>query len=70
MAAQTSLNKQPPSIEEMFLIHELYLESMKYLDPSFHTRKPDNVVWMSDTEQKTILICMPQDRNIHNNIFG
>ncbi|KAJ3087020.1 Acyl-coenzyme A thioesterase 9, mitochondrial [Quaeritorhiza haematococci] len=70
VAMQTALNKLPPSVDEMYLIHELYLQYVKYLDPTSHTPKPDNVIWMNDTAQSTLVICMPQDRNIHNNIFG
>ena len=64
------LDKIPPTPEEMILVHELYKETMQYLDPAFHTKKPDNVVYIKDTTQRNLIICMPQDRNIHNNIFG
>ncbi|KAI9201924.1 HotDog domain-containing protein [Polychytrium aggregatum] len=70
VANQTSLSKQPPSIEEMFLIHELYLEYSTYLDPEYNTPKPNDVIWMKDTIQESLVMCMPQDRNIHNKIFG
>jgi acyl-coenzyme A thioesterase 9 len=65
-----SLDKSPPSVEEMLLIHSLYQEYKQYLDPSFHVDKPKNVIWMKDTVQKSLMLCMPQDRNIHNKIFG
>ena len=54
----------------MILIHDLYLEYMKYSDNSSSAKPPSNVVWMKDTVQKSLVMCMPQDRNIHNNIFG
>ncbi|KAJ3217906.1 Acyl-coenzyme A thioesterase 9, mitochondrial [Dinochytrium kinnereticum] len=70
VASQTSLTKIPPSTEEMLLVHDLYLETKKYLDPSARTPKPDNAIWMEDTIQRSLVMCMPQDRNIHNFIFG
>lgn len=50
---------------------DLYLEYVKYLHPETSgIQKPDDVMWMKDTIQQTLVMCMPQDRNIHNNIFG
>ncbi|KAI9337604.1 HotDog domain-containing protein [Zopfochytrium polystomum] len=68
VAVQTSLARRPPSAEEMLLVHDLYLEYRNYLDPAYHM--PDTVIWMKDTVQQTLVQCQPQDRNIHNNIFG
>ncbi|KAJ3143985.1 Acyl-coenzyme A thioesterase 9, mitochondrial [Irineochytrium annulatum] len=68
--SEVSLEKLPPSNEEKLLVHALYLEYRKYLDRSSNVKKPDNVVWMKDTLQRSLVMCMPQDRNIHNNIFG
>ena len=31
---------------------------------------PNDVVCMKDAKQQSLVMCMPQDRNIHNNIFG
>lgn len=70
LSQSISLEKIPPSIEEMILIHNLYLEYIQYLDPTFNKKKPDNVIWMKDTIQRSLVLCMPQDRNVHNKIFG
>jgi acyl-coenzyme A thioesterase 9 len=70
LSRSISLEKIPPSIEEMIQIHNLYLQYIQYLDPSFNKKKPDNVVWMKDTIQRSLVLCMPQDRNVHNKIFG
>ncbi|KAI8850839.1 HotDog domain-containing protein [Chytridium lagenaria] len=70
VASKTSLTKLPPSTEEMLLVHDLYLETKKYVDPSSKMAKPSNVVWMDETSQRSLVMCMPQDRNIHNFIFG
>ncbi len=92
-AVQTSLSKIPPTIEEMVLVHDLFLDHHgTYDQPSYHSRsvevsnmikpghivpvesqqsgKSETVVWMKDTEQKSLFICMPQNRNIHDKIFG
>ena len=38
---------------------------------SFSSRLlPDDCVWMDSTKLKNSIICFPQQRNIHNNIFG
>ncbi|KAJ3417340.1 Acyl-coenzyme A thioesterase 9, mitochondrial [Chytridiales sp. JEL 0842] len=70
VANQISLDKKPPSSEEMLLVHALYQEYKQYLDKSYNVPKPSNVVWMKDTTKSSLVMCMPQDRNIHNNIFG
>ena len=59
---QMSLENSPPSVEEMMLIHSLYREYRNYLDPSSQKQKPGNVVWMKDTIQKSLVLCMPQVR--------
>ncbi|KAJ3292930.1 Acyl-coenzyme A thioesterase 9, mitochondrial [Borealophlyctis nickersoniae] len=63
-ASLTELSKKPPSVEEMYLIHGMYL------DLAESVKNPQDIVWMKDTIQRTLVMCMPQDRNIHNNIFG
>ncbi|KAG0251770.1 hypothetical protein BG011_007377 [Mortierella polycephala] len=70
LASESALTKRPPTQEERFLIHDLYLEYSKYDDPQTKTKKPDNVVWMADTKMSAIQIMQPQDRNIHDKIFG
>ena len=52
----------------MRVVHDLYLEYSKYLNTS--VPKPSNIIWMSETVRESLVMCMPQDRNIHNNIFG
>ncbi|KAJ3051582.1 Acyl-coenzyme A thioesterase 9, mitochondrial [Rhizophlyctis rosea] len=66
VARQMELTKRPPSVEEMYLIHNMYL-SNRSIDAS---HLPDDVVCMKDAKQQSLVMCMPQDRNIHNNIFG
>ncbi|KAF9955072.1 hypothetical protein BGZ72_004027 [Mortierella alpina] len=70
VAADSALTKRPPTEVERFLIHDLYLEYSKYDDPQRKVKKPDNVEWMADTKMSAIQIMQPQDRNIHDKIFG
>ncbi|KAG0200188.1 hypothetical protein BGX28_006670 [Mortierella sp. GBA30] len=70
VATDSALTKRPPTQEERFLIHDLYLEYSQYDDPQSKTKKPDNVEWMADTKMSAIHIMQPQDRNIHDKIFG
>ncbi|KAI9297069.1 Thioesterase/thiol ester dehydrase-isomerase [Neoconidiobolus thromboides FSU 785] len=65
---QKSLTKAPPTAEERLLVHDLYLESLKYLDET--SPMPSNVKWMSSTQLQSVTVCQPQDRNVHNFIFG
>lgn len=68
MATDSALTKRPPTQEERFLIHDLYLEYSKYDDPHLKVKKPDDVEWMEDTKQSSITIMQPQDRNIHDKV--
>jgi hypothetical protein len=69
VASQISLNKKPPSAEEMLQVHELYQEYIKYLDKSFNVPKPSNVIWMKDTVQSNLVMCMPQvGIFVHNDV--
>lgn len=80
--AEISLSRQPPTPEERLAIHDVYLQYSKYAESSgqdgFATPKnhealqnlPNNLVWMRNTTIESNYLMMPQDRNIHNNIFG
>ncbi|KAF9353979.1 hypothetical protein BGX26_008257 [Mortierella sp. AD094] len=70
LATDASLTKQPPTQDERFLIHDLYLEYSEYDNPDTKTKKPENVEWMSDTKMSALHIMQPQDRNVHDKIFG
>eukprot|EP00842_Homolaphlyctis_polyrhiza_P001636 jgi/Hompol1/2473/HPOL_000092-RA len=69
-ASQTALTKVPPRVDEMLLIHDLYLEHKQYLDPTSSINKPESAIWMKDAVQESLTVCMPQERNLHNKIFG
>ncbi|KXN67395.1 Thioesterase/thiol ester dehydrase-isomerase [Conidiobolus coronatus NRRL 28638] len=61
----TSLAKIPPTNEERLIIHDKYLESLKYKE-----NKPDNVKYMEQTVLNSSLMCHPQNRNIYGFMFG
>ncbi|ORY49769.1 Thioesterase/thiol ester dehydrase-isomerase [Rhizoclosmatium globosum] len=69
-SAQNSLAQHPPTPSELSLVHTLYKEYMQYLDPSTGKQKPENVTWMEDTKLQNTVLTFPQDRNLHNKIFG
>lgn len=80
-AVEASLSRMPPTPSERLAIHDTYLEYSKYLggeDDSFtsgvsieeRVPLPEDVIWMKDTRLDSTFLMQPQDRNIHNNIFG
>ncbi|KAG2214037.1 hypothetical protein INT46_004952 [Mucor plumbeus] len=81
-ATETSLLRQPPTPEERLDIHDIFLQYSQYTnglsDDAFVNSQssdemqplPENMVWMRDTKIESNFLMQPQDRNIHNNIFG
>lgn len=69
LATDSALTKRPPTQEERFLIHDLYLNYSQYDDPQAKTKKPDDVEWLADTKMSAIHIMQPQDRNIHDKVL-
>ncbi|KAI9245301.1 HotDog domain-containing protein [Sporodiniella umbellata] len=69
---ETSLTRQPPTPAERLDIHDVFLEYSKYTSDTSDERQPlpEDKVWMSDTKLESNFLMQPQDRNIHNNIFG
>lgn len=61
---EQSLFRQPPTEEESRLLHQLLIKSPSVVQPKNHN------VPMKSTEMTSIRICHPQERNIHNFIFG
>eukprot|EP00062_Callorhinchus_milii_P024135 gi/632983717/ref/XP_007908784.1/ PREDICTED: acyl-coenzyme A thioesterase 9, mitochondrial isoform X2 [Callorhinchus milii] len=69
--SQQSLFKMAPNEEERKLIHELFLNTLDPRTVSFRSRVlSENSVWIAETKLKGLEICHPQERNIHNKIFG
>ncbi|KAI9027259.1 acyl-CoA hydrolase [Phycomyces nitens] len=79
--AENALTRQPPTPDERLAIHDIFLQYSQYCDasedsftsttlPDGRMPLPDNLMWMSDTRLQSNFLMQPQDRNIHNNIFG
>jgi acyl-coenzyme A thioesterase 9 len=61
LARDAALTRSPPTPEERLIIHDLWLRR-KYPNNDF--------ICMGDTVRETIHTMEPQDRNMHNFIFG
>ncbi|GAA6000670.1 hypothetical protein JCM10207_004602 [Rhodosporidiobolus poonsookiae] len=66
--SQTSLEKTPPTAEEAAALHELFIQRAPVYDRQAPT--PPDVIFMSDTRIKSAQLMHPQERNVHNKIFG
>lgn len=80
-ASETALSRYPPTPEERLAIHDIYLEYSRYkggVDDPYTSgisaedkiALPEHMIWMEDTRIESNYLMQPQDRNIHNNIFG
>ncbi|KAG1054876.1 hypothetical protein G6F43_003123 [Rhizopus delemar] len=66
-ASETALTREPPTSSERLDIHNIFLEYSQY---EGRQSLPPEKVWMSHTLIESNFLMQPQDRNIHNNIFG
>lgn len=60
ITSAASLSKTLPTPDERLIIHDLWLKSLEN----------QKAKWMSDTVVQSLHTMYPQDRNIHNFIFG
>jgi acyl-coenzyme A thioesterase 9 len=67
VAQELSLQKKPPTIEEMYAIHDIYIESQKWQNSQI---TPENAVWMHDTVHESLMYTHLQERNLYGKIFG
>ncbi|KAL8588439.1 hypothetical protein ACOMHN_024541 [Nucella lapillus] len=66
-----SLLKTVLSSEERQIIHSIFVETIDDKFKSYkHQVKPDNSVWMHETERNALIVCFPEQKNIFNKIFG
>ncbi|XP_032828007.1 acyl-coenzyme A thioesterase 9, mitochondrial [Petromyzon marinus] len=69
--SNASLLKMAPTSEEREIVHKIFLGTLDTRTVSFQGRcLPDNSMWMENAKLKGLQICHPQERNIHNKIFG
>lgn len=60
-----------PTPDEQQIIHDLFVSSIDLKNPTLNKRMlPPGSVWMSDTQQANIIFSHPEDRNLHNKVFG
>merc|ERR1712080_696504 len=66
-----SLFNVPPTEEEQDLIHNLFITTVDHRGFSFKARvKPADSIWFEDAKLKNLIVCMPDNRNIYNKIYG
>jgi len=72
IAKETSLALYPPTPDETQLIHKLFLESnLLILQENIKRDGPaEKFIFMEATRFQTTLFMHPQQRNIHNKVFG
>ncbi|KAK4057920.1 hypothetical protein OIO90_001139 [Microbotryomycetes sp. JL221] len=65
-----SLETTPPTQDEVKMLHDLFTHEEDLFKRNAST--PANVVWMSDEaiRLKSAILMHPQERNVHNKIFG
>ncbi|KAI7902889.1 acyl-CoA thioester hydrolase [Cokeromyces recurvatus] len=62
LIGESALDKVPPTDDERLTLHDLYMKNANQLSsPS---------AWIEDTKLKSVFLMQPQDRNIHNKVFG
>ncbi|KAL0281304.1 UNVERIFIED_CONTAM: hypothetical protein PYX00_002332 [Menopon gallinae] len=70
-ALSKSLFRTGPDEAEQGLIHELFLKTVDERDMLLNRRiLPANCNWITDTKLNNVILCHPEDRNLHNKVFG
>ncbi|XP_050436061.1 acyl-coenzyme A thioesterase 9, mitochondrial-like [Adelges cooleyi] len=70
-ARQDSILNKMPTPEEQSLIYETFLKTVNVNEPMLGNKiLPPGSVWMNDTQIETNILCHPEDKNLHNTIFG
>ncbi|KAJ1523495.1 hypothetical protein ONE63_001347 [Megalurothrips usitatus] len=66
-----NLLRVTPDVNEQHIIHQLFLDTVEPQDLTYEQRiLPPNGRWMSDTLVTNIINSHPEDRNMHNTVFG
>lgn len=66
-----NLLRMTPDVNEQHIIHKLFLDTIDPNDLTFERRAlPTNGRWMSDTTVTNLINSHPEDRNLHNTVFG
>ncbi|CAG0901152.1 unnamed protein product [Darwinula stevensoni] len=68
---EESLLRKPPTEQERFIIHDLFLQTLNSEKHTFQSRvRPPGYIWMEDAKLKKVVICHLEDRNQLGKIFG
>ncbi|KAJ6570709.1 Thioesterase/thiol ester dehydrase-isomerase [Mycena sp. CBHHK59/15] len=69
--ALRSLSRVPPSSSEAEALHSFYLKyGQDTKDPTYSISTGDERVWMGNTKLEKCMLMFPQERNVHQKIFG
>ncbi|KAI0668880.1 Thioesterase/thiol ester dehydrase-isomerase [Trametes maxima] len=68
--AVRSLNRVPPTSSEAESLHSLYLQYGLDENGGLSAHPERERVWMGDTRLEKTLVMFPQERNVHQKIFG
>lgn len=67
----THVSKHVPTPEEQKLLHAIYMKTTDPSDISMSSRfLPANCAWMRSTRVSNVILAQPEDRNLHNTVFG
>ncbi|KAK0403771.1 hypothetical protein QR680_017116 [Steinernema hermaphroditum] len=68
---RNSLLAKPPSEQERFILHDIFLKTIDQKHSSLRQRVlPEGHVWLEDCKLKNSIICFPVKRNLYGKIFG
>ncbi|PVU90998.1 hypothetical protein BB561_004605 [Smittium simulii] len=71
LLSKKDLVKNPPNQEESRIMHNLWIEAKKYQDNKYNASFiSKDFVWLDSTKMNSVHVCFPQERNIHNKVFG
>ncbi|CAH1997351.1 unnamed protein product [Acanthoscelides obtectus] len=66
-----NLAKVIPDAEEQKTVHDLFVRTVESSDVSLRNRVlPADCIWMSDATISNVIFSQPEDRNLHNTVFG
>lgn len=65
------VGKTIPNSVEQSIIHDLYLRTLDEKEMRLNTKfLPPGYVWMSDATVSNVVFSHPENRNLHNTLFG
>nr|CAI5819129.1 unnamed protein product [Callosobruchus analis] len=66
-----NLAKVIPDAEEQKAVHDMFIRTVSAADVSLRNRVlPADCIWMSDATISNVIFSQPEDRNLHNTVFG